>query len=163
MTQPSQVFPPWLTPSVSTVTNAAGVPVATETTIVYVPLTYFGPSVSIGNFQKKDRSWRCFLILFLGRYHWGHYGHLVDPPHLLQVRHQWRLPHSRQLRYLLLRQQQRHLFYLPLLQFQYLTLRHLYSLPLLQAYLYHRPPLRLLPLLHLLHPPLHHPQPNSAP
>ena len=46
MTQPSQVFPPWLTPSVSAVTNAAGVPVATETTIVYLPLTYFGPSVS---------------------------------------------------------------------------------------------------------------------
>ena len=46
MTQPTQVFPPWLTPSVSAVTNAAGVPVATETTIVYLPLTYFGPSVS---------------------------------------------------------------------------------------------------------------------
>ena len=45
MTQPTQVFPPWLTPSVSAITNAAGVPVATETTIVYLPLTYFGPSV----------------------------------------------------------------------------------------------------------------------
>jgi hypothetical protein len=49
MTQPTQVFPPWLTPSVSTVTNAAGTPVATDTTIVFLPLTYFGPSVGVAN------------------------------------------------------------------------------------------------------------------
>ncbi|KAF8813515.1 hypothetical protein BYT27DRAFT_7231005 [Phlegmacium glaucopus] len=49
MTQPSQVFPPWLTPSASVVTNAAGVPVATETSIVYLPLTYFGPSIPLGS------------------------------------------------------------------------------------------------------------------
>ena len=53
MTQPSQVFPPWLTPSVSAVTNAAGVPVSTATSIVFLPLTYFGPSVS----DYKNTSW----------------------------------------------------------------------------------------------------------
>ncbi|PPQ63228.1 hypothetical protein CVT24_005688 [Panaeolus cyanescens] len=47
MAQPSQQFPPWLTPSLSVITDAAGVPVATSTDIVYLPLTYFGPSVSI--------------------------------------------------------------------------------------------------------------------
>ena len=64
MTQPSQVFPPWLTPSVSAVTNAAGVPVATETTIVYLPLTYFGPSVS-----AKIKNGVVLFLTFLSRYH----------------------------------------------------------------------------------------------
>ncbi|KAF8151037.1 hypothetical protein B0H34DRAFT_666363 [Crassisporium funariophilum] len=49
MAQPSQVFPPWLTPSPSVITNAAGVPVSTSTTIIYLPLTYFGPSIPLGS------------------------------------------------------------------------------------------------------------------
>ena len=96
MTQPTQVFPPWLTPSVSVVTNAVGTPVATDTSIVFLPLTYFGPSVSVLPVFKPDCS---VFDSFLSRYHWDHCGHLVALPHLLQ--HQWRLPHLRQLRYLL--------------------------------------------------------------
>ncbi|KAF8963170.1 hypothetical protein BDZ97DRAFT_1920059 [Flammula alnicola] len=49
MAQPSQEFPPWLSPSVVIITNAAGEPVATETSIVYIPPTYFGPSIPLGS------------------------------------------------------------------------------------------------------------------
>ena len=59
MTQPTQVYPPWLTPSVSAITNAVGVPVSTETTIVYLPLTYYGPSVSV-----KIKKWGCTVLIF---------------------------------------------------------------------------------------------------
>ncbi|KAF4613692.1 hypothetical protein D9613_008032 [Agrocybe pediades] len=48
MAQPSQEFPPWLTPSLVQITDAAGA-VATETTVVYVPPTYFGPSIPLGS------------------------------------------------------------------------------------------------------------------
>ncbi|KAF8186624.1 hypothetical protein BJ912DRAFT_1143878 [Pholiota molesta] len=48
MAQPSQQFPPWLSPSAFIVTDAAGTPVATETSIVYIPPTYFGPSIPLG-------------------------------------------------------------------------------------------------------------------
>ncbi|KAF9483206.1 hypothetical protein BDN70DRAFT_918565 [Pholiota conissans] len=48
MAQPTQEFPPWLAPSAFLVTNAAGATVATETTILYIPPTYFGPSIPLG-------------------------------------------------------------------------------------------------------------------
>ncbi|KAF8903719.1 hypothetical protein CPB84DRAFT_1823828 [Gymnopilus junonius] len=48
MAQPSQVFPPWLSPTVVVVTNAGGAPVATETSIEYIAPTYFGPSIPLG-------------------------------------------------------------------------------------------------------------------
>ncbi|KAF8193429.1 hypothetical protein BJ912DRAFT_1141890 [Pholiota molesta] len=48
MAQPTQQFPPWLSPSAFIVTDAAGTPVATETSIVYIPPTYFGPSIPLG-------------------------------------------------------------------------------------------------------------------
>jgi hypothetical protein len=46
MAQPTQQFPPWLSYSPIIFTDAAGAPVSTTSTIVYLPLTYYGPSVS---------------------------------------------------------------------------------------------------------------------
>ncbi|EAU85188.1 hypothetical protein CC1G_06204 [Coprinopsis cinerea okayama7 len=48
MAAPTQHYPPWLTPSQVVVTDAAGA-VSTETTIVYLPLTYLGPSIPLGD------------------------------------------------------------------------------------------------------------------
>ncbi|KJA25097.1 hypothetical protein HYPSUDRAFT_438748 [Hypholoma sublateritium FD-334 SS-4] len=48
MAQPTQQFPPWLSPSAFIVTDAAGDPIATETTIEYIAPTYFGPSIPLG-------------------------------------------------------------------------------------------------------------------
>lgn len=42
----TQELPPWLSFSVTTVTDANGTPEATSSSLVYLPLTYFGPSVS---------------------------------------------------------------------------------------------------------------------
>ncbi|PPQ83982.1 hypothetical protein CVT25_000528 [Psilocybe cyanescens] len=49
MSQPSQQFPPWLSPSPVVITDAAGNPVATDTVIEYIPPTYFGPSIPLGS------------------------------------------------------------------------------------------------------------------
>ncbi|KDR78656.1 hypothetical protein GALMADRAFT_244126 [Galerina marginata CBS 339.88] len=49
MAQPTQEFPPWLAPSAVVITDAQGVPVATSTTIIYLPPTYFGPSIPLGS------------------------------------------------------------------------------------------------------------------
>ncbi|RXW19368.1 hypothetical protein EST38_g6487 [Candolleomyces aberdarensis] len=46
MAAPTQEYPPWLTPSEVVGTNAAG-QVVTSTTIVYLPLTYLGPSIPL--------------------------------------------------------------------------------------------------------------------
>ncbi|TFK34602.1 hypothetical protein BDQ12DRAFT_689558 [Crucibulum laeve] len=48
MAAPSQEFPSWLTPSVSIITDAAGIPISTSTTVLFLPLTYFGPSIPLG-------------------------------------------------------------------------------------------------------------------
>ncbi|KAJ8077504.1 hypothetical protein PM082_001935 [Marasmius tenuissimus] len=48
MAQPSQEFPPWLTQQITTLTNAAGEPTETQTSVVYLPLTYYGPSIPLG-------------------------------------------------------------------------------------------------------------------
>jgi UDP-N-acetylglucosamine:LPS N-acetylglucosamine transferase len=45
MTQPTQELPPWLSASTVVVTNPGGSAVTT-TTVVRLPLTYYGPSVS---------------------------------------------------------------------------------------------------------------------
>ena len=45
MAAPTQELPPWLSYSTETFTDAAGIPVATSS-LVYLPLTYYGPSVS---------------------------------------------------------------------------------------------------------------------
>lgn len=47
MAAPTQAYPPWLTPVPSVVTDAAGEP-TTSTSIEYLPLTYFGPSIPLG-------------------------------------------------------------------------------------------------------------------
>ena len=64
MTAPTQALPPWLSDSTSLGTNAAGEPTATFTTVVNIPLTYFGPSVSNSNLQSH-------LL-------WGPVGHPVN-------------------------------------------------------------------------------------
>ncbi|KAJ3520723.1 hypothetical protein NMY22_g12621 [Coprinellus aureogranulatus] len=48
MAAPTQEYPPWLTPSAVVSTNAAG-EVVTSTTIVYLPLTYLGPSIPLNS------------------------------------------------------------------------------------------------------------------
>ncbi|KAH9010087.1 hypothetical protein EDB83DRAFT_2530929 [Lactarius deliciosus] len=48
MTAPTQELPAWLSLSTSLATNAAGQPTATFTTLVYLPLTYYGPSIPLG-------------------------------------------------------------------------------------------------------------------
>ncbi|KAL0945502.1 hypothetical protein HGRIS_000986 [Hohenbuehelia grisea] len=48
MAQPTQELPPWLTASITTLTDAAGVPVSTSTTLLFLPLTYYGPSIPLG-------------------------------------------------------------------------------------------------------------------
>ncbi|TFK73241.1 hypothetical protein BDN72DRAFT_894082 [Pluteus cervinus] len=47
MAAPTQEFPPWLTPVVSVVTDEAGA-LSTSTSIMFLPLTYFGPSIPLG-------------------------------------------------------------------------------------------------------------------
>lgn len=46
MAAPTQQYPPWLTPIPSVIENANGVPITTSTTVSFLPLTYYGPSVS---------------------------------------------------------------------------------------------------------------------
>ncbi|TFK53437.1 hypothetical protein OE88DRAFT_1655574, partial [Heliocybe sulcata] len=41
-----QQLPSWMTYSTTVITDAAGDPIATSTTILTLPLTYYGPSVS---------------------------------------------------------------------------------------------------------------------
>ncbi|KAH9985671.1 hypothetical protein BJV74DRAFT_886229 [Russula compacta] len=48
MTPPTQALPSWLSYSTSLATNAAGKPTATFTTVINLPLTYFGPSIPLG-------------------------------------------------------------------------------------------------------------------
>lgn len=44
-TTPTQELPPWYTQITTTATDAAGNPTATFTTLMRLPLTYYGPSV----------------------------------------------------------------------------------------------------------------------
>jgi hypothetical protein len=46
MTQPTQELPPWLSASLTVITDPAG-ELITTTTVVQLPLTYYGPSVSL--------------------------------------------------------------------------------------------------------------------
>lgn len=46
MAAPTQELPPWLSFVTTTITDAGGNPLATSTTLQYLPLTYYGPSVS---------------------------------------------------------------------------------------------------------------------
>ncbi|TEB23257.1 hypothetical protein FA13DRAFT_1715501 [Coprinellus micaceus] len=48
MAAPTQEYPPWLSPSAVVSTNAAG-EVVTSTTVVYLPLTYIGPSIPLNS------------------------------------------------------------------------------------------------------------------
>ncbi|KAF6759738.1 hypothetical protein DFP72DRAFT_884022 [Ephemerocybe angulata] len=48
MAAPTQEYPPWLSPSAVTSTNAAG-EVVTSTTVVYLPITYLGPSIPLNS------------------------------------------------------------------------------------------------------------------
>ncbi|PFH46769.1 hypothetical protein AMATHDRAFT_7410 [Amanita thiersii Skay4041] len=48
MAAPTQEYPPWLTPVPNTIFDQNGVPIATSTTILYLPLTYYGPSIPLG-------------------------------------------------------------------------------------------------------------------
>ncbi len=53
MTAPTQELPSWLSLSTSLATNAAGQPTATFTTLLYLPLTYYGPPVSVVSFLVR--------------------------------------------------------------------------------------------------------------
>ncbi|KAN0124148.1 hypothetical protein V8E53_015846 [Lactarius tabidus] len=48
MTAPTQQLPSWLSDSTSIATDAAGQPTATFTTVINLPLTYYGPSIPLG-------------------------------------------------------------------------------------------------------------------
>lgn len=69
MAAPSQQYPPWLTPFPTVVTDSAGT-TTTSTTVLYLPLTYYGPSVSIANF---------FTALIGGRA-----GYILNSVHLIR-------------------------------------------------------------------------------
>ncbi len=45
MSAPTQELPSWLTLLTTTITDSSGVPLTTSTTLVFLPLTYYGPSV----------------------------------------------------------------------------------------------------------------------
>ncbi|KAK2460142.1 hypothetical protein APHAL10511_007821 [Amanita phalloides] len=49
MAAPTQQYPPWLTPVPNTIYGPGGVPISTSTTILYLPLTYYGPSIPLGS------------------------------------------------------------------------------------------------------------------
>ncbi|KAF8333875.1 hypothetical protein F5887DRAFT_991710 [Amanita rubescens] len=49
MAAPTQQYPPWLTPIPETIFGPGGVPISTSTTILYLPLTYYGPSIPLGS------------------------------------------------------------------------------------------------------------------
>ncbi|KAF5341844.1 hypothetical protein D9611_001293 [Ephemerocybe angulata] len=53
MAAPTQEYPPWLSPSAVTSTNAAG-EVVTSTTVVYLPITYLGPSIPLNSLYTGD-------------------------------------------------------------------------------------------------------------
>jgi len=52
MAAPTQELPSWLSYSSSVLTDDAGNPTSTYTTVINLPLTYYGPSVSIWNFNR---------------------------------------------------------------------------------------------------------------
>ncbi|KAG6332566.1 hypothetical protein ID866_6525 [Astraeus odoratus] len=49
----TQQLPPWMTLSVTTITNSEGIPLTTSTTTLQLPLTYYGPSIPLGT----DGAW----------------------------------------------------------------------------------------------------------
>ncbi|KAG6810088.1 hypothetical protein H0H92_013362 [Tricholoma furcatifolium] len=49
MAAPTQVYPPWLTAVPTVIVDSNGVPIATETTVLFLPLTYYGPSIPLGS------------------------------------------------------------------------------------------------------------------
>jgi len=77
MAQPSQVYPPWLTPVPSVVTDAAGSPVATVVGVSYIAPTYYGPSVSAydGDVLSCANS--------VDRFRWDH-STVMEDTHFLQ-------------------------------------------------------------------------------
>ncbi|KAJ8520766.1 hypothetical protein ONZ45_g2495 [Pleurotus djamor] len=48
MAQPTQELPPWYTASIDTLVDVNGVPFTTSTTLLFLPLTYYGPSIPLG-------------------------------------------------------------------------------------------------------------------
>ncbi|KAI0064958.1 hypothetical protein BV25DRAFT_1914105 [Artomyces pyxidatus] len=48
MSAPTQQYPPWLSVSTSIATDSNGNPTATATTVLQLPLTYYGPSIPLG-------------------------------------------------------------------------------------------------------------------
>jgi len=55
MAAPTQQLPPWLSYSSSILTDNAGDPTSTYTTVINLPLTYYGPPVSLWNFRRHFR------------------------------------------------------------------------------------------------------------
>ncbi|KAF8872577.1 hypothetical protein BD779DRAFT_1572256 [Infundibulicybe gibba] len=49
MAAPSQEFPPWLTNIVTTITDPNGVPLTTSASVMFLPLTYYGPSIPLNS------------------------------------------------------------------------------------------------------------------
>jgi len=47
MAAPTQILPDWLSYSATIITGAGGLPLTTSTAVIYLPLTYYGPSVSV--------------------------------------------------------------------------------------------------------------------
>ncbi|KAG6918428.1 hypothetical protein DXG01_014607 [Tephrocybe rancida] len=47
MAAPTQQYPPWLTAVPNVIFDSNGVPIATETSILFLPLTYYGPSIPL--------------------------------------------------------------------------------------------------------------------
>ncbi|KAF8071541.1 hypothetical protein FPV67DRAFT_1481671 [Lyophyllum atratum] len=47
MAAPTQEYPPWLTPVPSVIFDGNGIPITTSTTVLYLPLTYYGPSIPL--------------------------------------------------------------------------------------------------------------------
>ncbi|KAA1467217.1 hypothetical protein DENSPDRAFT_231506 [Dentipellis sp. KUC8613] len=62
MAAPTQNYPAWLSVSTSIATDPNGIPTATSTTVINLPLTYYGPPIPLGT----DGSWV--------------YGGLTSPP-----------------------------------------------------------------------------------
>lgn len=66
MAAPTQQLPSWLSASDIVVDGQ------TETTLVYIPLTYFGPSVCGSRFYNWP-----YVLIDVSRFRLGHFLHLV--------------------------------------------------------------------------------------
>lgn len=71
---PTQVLPPWYTLITSTATDAAGIPTSTLTTLMRLPLTYYGPSVRRSQCHTHQRSDFFFCMADTSGYRHEHLG-----------------------------------------------------------------------------------------